>query len=443
MKHLAKLYALILTLCILVCSLSIGVAEAADKPYAGTTIHVLLNTHTYYDNADLYIPEFEAATGIKVIMEHAERVSLATKQEMELGAGTGAYDVMLIDGSKVVRYDTAGWCEPLNEYIANDPAFDYDDYVDAYAELLTVDGRINGIPCIGETTVLFYRRDIFQQAGITEIPKTWDDVAEAAKKIQALNLEGVDALGLRARAGEGLNCFVWGAFLHAFGGNWVNEEGHPTLDTPEAIAACQYFADMINNYGPVGGGDMTHADHNPSFQQGKLAMFFDASVFNANYMDKNTSVPAVLENWAAAPTPMGTDGRGAAAVAAHSLMIARHSKNKAAAWEFIKWYTGAELQKKIAVETGTFGAIVHESIMNDPEFVKIFGGHGWIEAVAESLTHARADYRYTENPEWAYIGDSVGKALQDTIIGVGTAEENMKKVNAMLEEFLQENGYIR
>ena len=76
----------------------------ADKPYAGTTIHVLLNTHEYYDIADTYIPEFEEATGIDVVMEHVERVSLATKQEMELGAHTGAYDIMLIDPSKDTRY---------------------------------------------------------------------------------------------------------------------------------------------------------------------------------------------------------------------------------------------------------------------------------------------------------------------------------------------------
>lgn len=437
---ISRLLALTMAICMLFTMTAI--AENA-KPYAGTTIHVLLNTHTYYENADLFIPEFEEATGIKVVMEHVERVSLATKQEMELGAGTGAYDVMLIDGSKVVRYDTAGWCEPLNDYIANDPDFDYADYTKAYTDLLTVDGRINGIPCVGETTVMFYRKDIFEQAGITEVPKTWQEVEEAAKKIQALNLPDVAPLGLRARAGEGLNCYIWGSFIHAFGGNWVNEEGYPTLDTPEAIAAAEYFAHLINTYGPVGAGDMTHADHRPNFQQGKLAMWFDASVFNANMMDPTASIPEVVENWAASPTPLGAEGKGAAAVAAHSLMIAKHSRNKEAAWEFIKWYSGAELQQKIAVETGTFGAIVHDSIMTDPAFVEVFGGHGWIEAVAESLNNARADYRYTENPDWAYIGDTVGKALQDTIIGSGTAEENMKAVNELLVEFLQENGYIK
>lgn len=431
----------ILSLALIFCLLFTMTAFAeSDKPYAGTTINVILNTHNYYNVADQFIPEFEAATGIKVNIEHIERVSLATKQEMELGANTGAYDVMLIDGSKVARYDMAGWVEPLNDYIANDASFDYSDYIDAYADLLKIEDRVNGLPCIGETTVLFYRKDLLEKVGVTEAPKTWAEVEAACEKLSAL--EGIAPLGLRARAGEGLNVYVWASFLYAYGGQYVNAEGYPVLDSAEAKASVQKFADLINKYGPVGGGDMTHADTVPMFQQGKLAMFYDASVFNANFMDATQAVPEVLENWAATAAPMGEDGKGAAAVAAHSLMIPKASKNKGAAWEFIKWYTGSELQTKVALETKTFGAIVHKSITSDPSFLEIFGGHGWIEAVDESLTHSRPDYRYTENPDWAWIGDRIGKAIQDTIIGIDTVENNMDVMNADLVEFFEENGYI-
>ena len=432
----------LLAIALIACMLLTMTAFASDaKPYAGTTIHVVLNTHKYYEAADQFIPEFEEATGIKVVMEHVERVSLATKQEMELGSHTGAYDVMLIDGSKVVRYDQAGWVEPLNDYIANDPNFDYSDYIDAYADLLKVGDRIDGIPCVGETTVLFYRKDLFEQVGIEKAPETWADVEAACEKLSAI--EGVAPLGLRARAGEGLNVYVWASFLWAFGGQYIDENGYPVLDSEEAIAATQKFAELINKYGPIGGGDMTHADLVPQFQQGKLAMYYDASVWNTNFKDVNSAIPEVLENWAAAPAPMGEGGKGAAAVAAHSLMISKDSKNKEAAWEFIKWYSGAELQTKVALQTETFGAIVHKSIMADEAFEKVFGGHGWIEACEESLTHSRPDYRYTDNPDWAYIGDTIGKAVQDTIIGVGTAESNMKEMNKVLKEFLEENGYIK
>ena len=434
---LTRLLSLVLALCLL---FSVVAFADESKPYAGTTIHVVLNTHAYYNTADTFIEEFEQATGINVEMEHIERVSLATKQEMELGGHTGAYDVLLIDGSKVVRYDMAGWCEPLNDYIANDPTFDYSDYIDAYANLLNVDGRINGLPCVGESTVLFYRKDLLEQVGITEAPKTWAEVEAACEKLSAL--EGITPLGLRARAGEGLNVYVWASFLWAFGGHYVDENGRPDMNTPEACAAVQKFADLINKYGPVGGSDMTHSDLNPMFQQGKLAMFYDASVFNSNFISEELAVPEVVANWAAAPAPMGEDGKGAAAVAAHSLMIAKDSKNKGAAWEFIKWYSGAELQQKVALETKTFGAIVHKSITSDPNFLEIFGGHGWVEAVNESLEHSRPDYRYTDNPDWAWIGDRIGKAIQDTITGVDTVENNMEVLNKDLVEFFEENGYI-
>ena len=416
----------------------------ADKPYAGTTIHVLLNTHEYYDIADTYIPEFEEATGIDVVMEHVERVSLATKQEMELGAHTGAYDIMLIDPSKATRYYEAGWVEPLGEWIASedpaitDPDFDINDYISVYTDLLTVDGNLCGLPAVGETTMLFYRKDLFEQAGIDKVPETWDEVEQACIKLKAL---GVDAIGLRARAGEGLNCYIWPSFLYAYGGSYVDENGYPVLNSPEAVAATQKFADMINNYGPVGGSDMTHAEHITSFQQGNLAMFYDASVFNNNFSDPELS--KVTDVWMAAPAPMGSNGQGASAAATHALMLVKDSKNKEAAWQFMQWYTGKDLQRRVALDSKTFGAVVHQSVMDDPEYLEIFGGHNWVESFHESLERMRPDYRLVSYAEWPYIGDRIGRAIQDTITGIGTAQENMDALNEELTQFFIENGYVK
>lgn len=417
---------------------------ADEKPYKGTTIHVLLNTHDYYDLADPLIKDFEAETGITVVMEHLERVSLATKQEMELGTGTGAYDIMLIDASKVTRYEHAGWVEPLDGLIASSdpnitkPDFDYDDYFPAYADIFKTNDKILGLPCIGEATMLFYRKDLFEQAGIKEAPETWDEVEQAAIKLKQL---GVDGLGLRARAGEGLNVYIWPSLLYAYGGRYVDDNGYPVLNSPEAVKATQKFADLVNKYGPVGAGDMTHADHVPAFQQGTLGMFYDASVFNANFSDPEKS--KVVDTWMAAPAPVGADGKGASAVASHGLMIAKNSKHKEAAWQFMQWYTGTELQKKVALDSKKFGAIVHKSVMEAPEYQSIYGQHNWAGALKKSLQYMRPDYRMVDNPDWPWIGDRIGKAIQDTIVGNGTAQQNMETLNNDLTEFMKEKEYIK
>ncbi len=422
---------------------STAAPTADERPYKGTTIHVLLNTHAYYDLAEQFIKDFEAETGITVVMEHLERVALATKQEMELGAGTGAYDIMLIDASKVTRYERAGWVQPLDDLIADPkitkPSFNYDNYFSAYTDILKVKGKKLGLPCIGETTMLFYRKDLFEQAGIEEVPKTWDEVEQAAIKLKQL---GVDALGLRARAGEGLNVYIWPSLLYAYGGRYVDDNGYPVLNSPEAVMATQKFADLINNYGPVGAGDLTHADHVPAFQQGALGMFYDASVFNAQFSDPEKS--KVVDTWMAAPAPMGPDGKGASAVATHGQMIVKNSKNKEAAWQFMQWYTGAELQMKVATLPGSsFGAVVHTSVMKDPKYLSIYGQHNWSGAFEESLQHMRPDYRMVDNPDWPWIGDRIGKAIQDTIVGNGTAQQNMETLNNDLTEFMKEKGYIK
>lgn len=160
-----------------------------DQLYAGTTIHVLTVPQEATELAAQYISEFEAETGIKVEIEYLERSALNTKQEMELGMQSGAYDVMHMDPSKAVRYERAGWAEPLDDLIASSdpnitrPDLDVNDFIPGYLNLQKANGKTLGLPFSGEAAILYYRTDLFEQAGIKEPPKTFDELEEAAKKI--------------------------------------------------------------------------------------------------------------------------------------------------------------------------------------------------------------------------------------------------------------------
>lgn len=418
-------------------------AAGDDKPYAGTTIKVLVVPHPATEPAKEYIPEFEEATGIKVEVEYLERVALGTKQEMELGMQSGAYDVMHMDVSKAARYERADWCEPLDELIAStdpaltDPDLDMDDFVPSYLDLQRANGKTLGLPFSGEVTILYYRTDLFEQAGIAEPPKTFDEMEAAAAKIKEL---GVDGVGLRARAGEGMNISFWAGFLWGYDGRFVDDSGYPVLNSPQAIQATQKYADLINNYGPAGGGDFTHYELYTAFQQGTLGMFYDASTLSSNFTNPENS--KVVDSWAAAPAPLGPDGKGANMIYSHGLMIPKGCKNKEAAWQFIQWYTGKDLQTKISAKPGGFAAIVRQSVMQNPDYVSVHSENNWAGAVEESLKHTRPDYRMYDNPDWPWIGDTIGKAVQDTIVGTGTAEANMTKLNEDLIAFMKEKGYI-
>jgi len=116
-------------------SSSWSLAEAA-RPSRGTTIRAISVTHWANNATQPFISEFEKETGIKVEFEYLERTALNAKLDVELGARTGAYDLVHIDVSKVVRYQRAGWVEPLDQYIQNrnlaDPRAPITDFIQPF-----------------------------------------------------------------------------------------------------------------------------------------------------------------------------------------------------------------------------------------------------------------------------------------------------------------------
>jgi multiple sugar transport system substrate-binding protein len=440
-KRLSIALALMLALC-----LTLSAAADATKPYEGTTINVLIVPHAATVALKDLIPEFEAQTGIKVNMEYLERVSLDTKQDMELGMGTGAYDVMHVDISKAHRYAAAGWARGLNDLIESaDPAvtqpdLDVPDFVPAYLDTITVDGEVYGLPFAGEAFFLYYRTDLFEQAGIDKLPETWEEVVEASQKIEALNIEGLAPFGIRTTAGEGMNVCLWASFLWGYDGRYVDEQGHPVLNSPEALQGTQFYVDLVNEYGPEGGGNMTHYDLYSLFQQGKLAMYFDASSLSTNFTNPETSV--VTETWAAAPAPLGPSPESATNVYAHGLMIPTGCENELAAWQFIQWYTSKAAQYHNAIN-GSYAGITRTSVIDTPEYIEKFTNNNWLPALNESLKHTRPDFRMYDYPEWLEIGDMIGQSVQNAVVGTGSVQENMDDLNAKLATFLAESGYIQ
>ncbi|QPM69109.1 ABC transporter substrate-binding protein [Atribacter laminatus] len=416
--------------------------EEASEPYKGTTINVLTIPHpTAIEPVKPLIQEFEKMTGIKVNMEYLERVSLGTKQEMELGAHTGAYDVMHMDTSKLSRYYRADWAYPLNDFFDDpkltSPEFVLDDFVKIYVDLVTMEGKIFGIPFTGESTIIFYLPQVLEEKGIAGPPSTFEEIEDIAAKIH--NPPDFAGFGTRARRGEGMNVSCnWAAWLWGYGGSYFDENGKPALDSPEAILATQKYAELIQKYGPPGGGDFTHYELYTLFAQGNLGMYLDASVFNGIFEDKTKS--SVVGKWDAAPVPAGPKNRTTSAYS-HAMMIANDSKNKEAAWLFIQWFTSKDVQFRSSTIEGGGPGIVRLSVMETPEYIAKWGSNNWINANVESLKYGRSDYRPTYLPDWPQIGDTIGAYVQEVIVGEKNAETAMTELNKWLIEFMDEKGY--
>lgn len=415
----------------------------AARPYKGTTIYVRIPTHPSTRATAPLIKEFEQATGISVDYNN-QMVSrdLIAKQDIELATGAVAYDVMFISDA-AARIAKAGWAEPLDKYIANPkltaPDFNREDFVPTFLKMLSPRDQLVGLPYTGESTILYYRTDLLQKAGITQPPDTLEEL-EAA--LQKLHTPEVTAWAVRARRGQGVNIFTWSQWLWSYGGRYFDEKMRPVVNSPEAVRATEKYAELLRKFGPKGFEDITHHDIVYSqFSQGRLAMFIDASVWVGVFNDPTKS--KIVGKWSTAVVPKGPAGQFPA-VAAQGMMIPTAAKNKEAGWLFLQWFTSRETQWKraVKVEEEKSGDVTRQSILDDSEYRKLYGGQNWIKSTFEDAKVARIDYRPMHLPEWVQIGDLLGIAVQDVIAGKRGAKEALDEANAKITDLMKKAGYF-
>lgn len=198
-------------------TLRLGAAISALLFVAGgasaqETIRVLLEGHSTSDSIKALLPEFEKQTGIKVQAEIVPYSDLTSKALLAFSSKSGRYDVVMDDWVHAVGYASAGYIVPLDKWMGGDTAFyDAGDFVKSYSDTLRYQDHYYGLPVYGESTFLMYRKDLFSQYGIA-VPKTFDDLAAAAKTIKEKS--GGKIAGITLRGAQGIqNTFAWAAFL--------------------------------------------------------------------------------------------------------------------------------------------------------------------------------------------------------------------------------------
>lgn len=416
--------------------------KEAAKPYKGTTVYVLINHHRMYEYSEPYIPEFERETGIKVNVELLTRRTMNTKQEFELGSNTAAYDLMYTSTAQNARYLNAEWCTPLNDFMNNpqlaDPTYDHEDFMEAARETFVQDGVIYGLPWGIETQTYCYRTDIFEKYGIPGPPKTYQDLENVSKKIHT---KEIPAISLRAKPGQYLNIFVWPLFLWGFGGRWFDEDLKPVLNSEAAIKATEFYCKLLQNWGPEGYSSYIHYEIRNDFQTGKLASFIDADGLTMGFNDPELS--NVIDKWAVAPIPVPPDGIFAPNPYSQGMFMAYDAPNKEAAFLFMQWYTSKEMERRRAFDH--LGKIVtRKSVRFTPEWMEKYSKNNFASAVRYSLEHS---FPYVVPapwlPEYNEIGDRLGIAVQEILIGEKTAKEALDEVNEEIYLFMRLGGYYK
>jgi sorbitol/mannitol transport system substrate-binding protein len=192
-----------------------------------------------------------------------------------------------------------------------------------------------------------YRKDLFEQAGITLSPKpTWHEVADAAAKLDTPDRAGIC---LRGKPGWGEVLAPLDTVINTFGGRWFDENWNAQLNSPETKKAVQFYADLIRKYGEPGAATSGFQECATMFGQGRAAMWYDATSAVSVLEDPQQS--AVVGKVGYAPAPIAEKDHSGW-LYAWSLGIPVGAKNKDGAWTFISWMTSKEYLRMVGEKLG-------------------------------------------------------------------------------------------
>ncbi|TCL75280.1 carbohydrate ABC transporter substrate-binding protein (CUT1 family) [Hydrogenispora ethanolica] len=307
------------------------------------TLRFVAANHPFYDVIKPLLPEFEKQTGIKVRAENYEENQLTPKLTVEFTSNASTIDVFMTRPLQEGKlFSRNKWYEPLNRYI-NDrkktPArWGWSDFPKSAVQAVTHQGSIGAVPIVTEWQVVFYRKDLFQQAKL-KAPKTLEELEAAAAK---LNNPAGEFYGIVSRGQRGAAVTQFSSYLYNFGGDFI-KDGKCVIDSPEAVKAFKYYGKLLKNYGPPGVTNMSWPQAQALFASGKVAMWTDASVLIAGLLDEKSKV---ADKIGVALFPAGPAGNHPFMIVPWSLAIPAQSRNKEAAWKFVQWAASKEIAKK-------------------------------------------------------------------------------------------------
>ncbi|MDX9809532.1 MAG: sugar ABC transporter substrate-binding protein [Sphaerochaetaceae bacterium] len=409
-----------------------GATEAGtdpSKPYAGTTLRVLDTPHPLIDGLKAFVPEFTEKTGIKVEFEDLATDQKSQKLLVELMAGSSTIDITTLRPLNELKlFGLNKFAEDLNPYLANDTEYDLGDFLDAAIESCTFEGQLLGVPLYNERAILYYRKDLFQQKGI-EPPKTLEQLEQYAKMFNdpKNNFFGIVARGR-------VNQLITGGFasyLFSFGGDF-NTLDKALMDSPEAIKAMKFYANLLRSYGPPGIENYNWPEAAALMAQGHVAMFTDADAIYLNVADPAKSPFADKIGYAVFPA--GPAGAKPFNVVVEAMMLNPNSKQKEAAVEFIKWATSKDVTLRIQ-QRGL--SMSRASVWDDPSSTK-----SWPEDLVKVMVESNKIAKGYDRPRVINVAEARDILSRPILIGFegGDIEAAAKIANAEFQALIDEEN---
>lgn len=316
-------------------------------------------------------------------------------------AGDTAPDVFYVNFREYYQYIDEGFCRSLDDLIDRDPDILKPINPTIMGVVRSYDGHIYAMPFFQVALAMYYRKDLFQQAGLDpgRPPKNWDEFYSMGQKLVESN-PNLSAFAFGSNPGD--KAYLWIDFLWQAGGEAVrqgpNGQWRAALDTPQGAIALDYYRKLVRNtwrgpdgktYGPV--ATLT-PDLASLRREDKVAIWFG---YTSDMMLANDEIDPAKVGIAALPAgPAGRQNEINAGMWAINASV-KDPKKLDACWRFIKFFAGQEAAR---VNTERMVAQGLGPLCN-PVYLKKFGYQDILAQVDPQYVKANEEDFSSGHPE--------------------------------------------
>ncbi|WP_052353789.1 ABC transporter substrate-binding protein [Neobacillus jeddahensis] len=326
-------------------------------------------------------------------------------------------DVFMISPGDFTKYANAGIMADLNPYFPDGAKADFQE---AAINAVTIDNKVLALPFESELVGLYYNKKMLADAGV-EVPKTWDELQAAAKK---LTTDKVSGIVLPQEKDAYLN-FIWYPFLWQQGGNVISEDGKKSnFNSPEVVKALDFWGSFFQKgYAPAktpfGSSDIGNLG------TGKTAMQVSGTWAISAIESKYSNMDIGL-----APLPVSEGGQAKTVAGGWKLAANAHGKHVKEASDFIMWAFAEDPSRPLKWATEVkFAYPARNSVIEAGE-----------EIYNKGLRKVFTDEMYdTLTPEPFYgpeIVDVVGDSLQKVMFSKAKGSDVVKEADQKIQDAL-------
>lgn len=417
-------------------SSAIAMTVATNAMAESLTIAIVNNGHM--ENMKKVAEAYTKETGVELKWVSLEEGVLREQVTSDTATGGGQYDIINIGMQEAPIWGKAGWIEPLN-FGAD---YDVDDLLPAMRNGLSYNGTLYAAPFYGESSMVMYRKDLADAAGVVVRDNdSWANIKGAAAAMHNPDA-GVYGACLRGKPGWGDNMAFITTVVNSFGGAWFDKDFRPQLDSAAWNEAINFYVDLLGNYGPPGSEGNSFNEILALYNEGKCGMWIDATIA-ASFLK--------VDGVAYAQSPNAGNPVGANWLWAWAMAVPAGSPNADAAKKFIEWSTSKAYIKAVAdhpdfgwgsVPTGT-----RTSTYAYPEFKAAAGFAAAEMAAIESAAPGATDLKpyvgvqFAAIPEFPEVGSVVAQEMAAALSGAKSVEDALAAAQSAADAIMKEAGY--